>query len=602
MKRLALIILISIATYTIMAQNSNMLKKIVLPTPNMASSERTQFSNICGIIQEMNFNCLDDEFAQKKDNVWRKYIKVQSIGAEEIKIIFRKFILSTNAIVSFYTDDSLRYRHQGVYFVQKPDSSFISDFLHGDYCTIIIEIPMNELDKNQILISQIYHFTESFEDALKSAEADYSCMIDINCSEGNSWCDQKRSVALYYYPTSDGLIGRCSGALVNNYRNDFAQYFLTARHCTNEVTDWNTTTFYFNYQNTFCNSNDVSNHYGVQGSQLIGYCDVSWSDNALLLITEPIPIQYNVYYSGVDIAKRSAGDEVTCIHHSMGKPKKIVSGHIQHFAGPKWEVYWDNGIIRGGGSGAPVFLNSNKRIIATISGGFQNLDCGNSLKQEWVGKVRACMPHSGNMQSALFGESDYVSYGGIDPIKSCQSTLNLGGDFYPTTEYDATLNGLTIQAANTIISNATFHSGSNYTLTAGDRIVFQQGTKIEVGAKISAKISPCPENLVSCGTHTSKNKSFGNFSKEDENIVTEDIQQDIVSLYPNPNEGTFAVNINFDPQEIITIQVFNSLGISVYQQVGLPNSTIQLPPTAKGMFYVEIVTTSQKFIRKIVVL
>ncbi|MFA7401517.1 MAG: hypothetical protein WCZ21_03190 [Bacteroidales bacterium] len=71
----------------------------------------------------------------------------------------------------------------------------------------------------------------------------------------------------------------------------------------------------------------------------------------------------------------------------------------------------------------------------------------------------------------------------IDPIKTCHSTLKLHGEFHSTQEYDATLNGLTIQTGNKItVSNATFHEGSNYTLTAGDRIVFQSGTKIEAGA------------------------------------------------------------------------------------------------------------------------
>jgi len=94
-----------------------------------------------------------------------------------------------------------------------------------------------------------------------------------------------------------------------------------------------------NLQNTFCNSNDrylddyYCDHYKVQGSQLIGYCDVSWSDNALLLITEPIPIQANVYYAGVDITDRNIGDGVTCIHHSNEEPKKITSGQIQFYAG-----------------------------------------------------------------------------------------------------------------------------------------------------------------------------------------------------------------------------------------------------------------------------
>ena len=228
------------------------------------------------------------------------------------------------------------------------------------------------------------------------------------------------------------------------------------------------------------------------------------------------------------------------------------------------------------------------------------MDCTSSLKQKWVGKVKACS----DIEDALFGNSGLDTYAGIDPIKYCQSTLNLQGEFHSTQEYDATLNGLTIQTGNTItVSNATFHEGSNYTLTAGDRIVFQPGTKIEAGAVISAKISPCSGSLVSCGTHSSNYKSAGNFSQEhDDSIIEDDIlHSDIITIHPNPNNGTFTIKTNFDKEEILSIQVYNILGQRIYKQTGLSDNTIQLPHSAKGIFWVEIMTQSQPFIKKITV-
>ena len=607
MKKIGLIIVVLVSICAVNAQERMSVQNIALSAPVMDSLRINPYLNFCGVVRKLDLNCLDNEFAQKANKIWKKQIKIQSESAKEIEIVFQKFILSSNAIVSFYTDDSLQYKIQGAYFVHKPDSSYISHFLRGDYCTIVIEIPTEELDKNQILISRIRHFTESFDDAIRGT--DYSCMIDINCPEGNDWCDQRRSVALYYFE-QDGELHRCTGALVNNHQNDFTQYFLTARHCTNGDIDWAAVTFYFNYQNSYCNSGDAQDptlngsHYGVQGAQLIAYSVVSWGDNALLLITDPIPTQYNIYYAGVDITDRSMGDKVTCIHHSSHKPKKIVSGHLQHFAGPKWEMYWDNGMISGGGSGAPIFLNSNKRVIATVSGGFKNLDCTNNLKQEWVGKVKAC----NDIIDVLFGDGDLDSYDGIDPIKACQSTLNLQGEFYKTQEYDATLNGLTIQAGNTItVSNAIFYWDANFTLTAGNKIVFKPGTNIKYGANVTAKIAPCSGNLVLCGTHSSKQKSMVNSSQEyseEENTKTiTEIQEksNDITLHPNPNTGTFTIKTNLDPQEIVSIRVLTPLGLVLYEQAGLPSNGIQMPSSAKGLFWVEVNTTTQRFIRKMVV-
>ncbi len=600
MKKTSLIIILLINIYTIKAQRENVIQNIVLSSPVIDSVEDDSYSHSCGMIRDLEINCLDDKFIEKKDSLWKKHIRIQSKGAEEIQIVFQKFILSPNAKISFYTD-SLRYQYQGAYFIHKPDSSYISNFLHGNYCTITIEIPINELDENQILISQIYHFTESFNDVVKAA-ADYSCMIDVNCSEGNSWCDQKRSVAIYYFPKANGRIGLCTGTLVNNYRNNFTQYFLTARHCTDDISDWTKVQFCFNYQNSFCNSNDGDDYdyYKVQGAQMIGYCDVSWGDNALLLITEPIPIQYNVYYSGVDITDRSAGDGVTCIHHSDGGAKKITSGKIKYFAGPKWDVYWDNGIIMGGGSGAPVFLNSNKRVIATISGGL-NYDCNSNLIHDWVGKTKACVDYSNGIKNALCGSNPtYISYPGIDPIKSCQSTLNLQGEFHSTHEYDATLNGLTIQAGNRITSTATFNSDANYTLTAGNEIVFLPGTHIKPGSNVTAKIAPCSGNLVSCGTHSSIYKNAKNNSEEYNETIENMLHSDIITLFPNPNTGSFTIQTNnFD--NIKQIQVINPLGQTIYTVQHPTNNNITLPNGAKGTYFVRITTETESVTRKILV-
>jgi len=124
MKKIVLIIIMLVCVCAVKAQRESVMQNIVLSVPVIDSS-KIPYSNICGIWRNMELNCLDrNQFAQTKDSVWRKQIKIQSEGAKEIKIIFQKFILSPNAKVSFYTD-TLQYQYQGSYFVHKPDSSYI---------------------------------------------------------------------------------------------------------------------------------------------------------------------------------------------------------------------------------------------------------------------------------------------------------------------------------------------------------------------------------------------------------------------------------------------------------------------------------------------
>ena len=613
MKKIYLICVLLICVCAVKAQEKIKTQNIVLSTPVIDSSKIDPYLHFCGIVRDVELNCLDNnKFAQTRDKIWRKQIKIESKEAKEIEIVFKKFILSPNAVVSFYTD-SLRYQYQGAFFVHKPDSSFISDFLSSEHCTILIEIPMDELEKNQILISQIHHLTESFEDMVRST--DYSCLIDVNCQEGNDWCDQKRSVAIYHFSESGGRY-LCTGALVNSYRNDFTQYFLTARHCTNKVIDWSTTTFCFNYQNPSCNAiNDVreKDYYKVQGSQLKEYCDISWSDNAILLITEPIPIQANVYYAGVDITARSIGDKVTIIHHPVGKPKKITSGKLQNFVGPRWEIYWDNGNTFGGSSGAPVFLNNNKRVIANNASSTPGYDCSNNYRQSWVGKVRSC----NDITDVLFGNSGLESYAGIDPNRDCQSTLHLQGEFHSTQEYDATLNGLTIQAGNTItVSNAVFSSGSDYTLTAGSNIVFLPGTKIEAGSHFVAKIEPCSGNLVSCGTHSAKvmMKSLYNGEEIEKElyIAVEDEEEQPLEesktiaeepqVYPNPTTGLLTIDTKNGNSHIQTVELYNTQGAKQFTFNGNYDSfqEIDISHLPSQVYVLKVHVNGQVFTKKLI--
>ncbi|MDR2834762.1 MAG: T9SS type A sorting domain-containing protein [Bacteroidales bacterium] len=595
------IIILLICSYTLNFLNAQNMQEIILETPIIDSTKIDSTLFFIGISREYKIDCLDSIYSYVSNGIWHKKIHIQSTDAKIIKVVFEKLSLSQNAEVVMFSDkNNYEYNVNNLYNNGK---SYISDFFIGDNCIIEINIPINELNKNNIVISKIKHFTKNtFPSSEKSSNSNYDCMIDVNCSEGNEWCNQKRSVAIYYFE-QDNANYLCTGVLVNNYRNNFAQYFLTARHCTNGNIDWANTEFYFNYQNSNCNSDDgfTYPYFRVQGSQIIGYCDVSWSDNALLLITQPIPIQYNVYFSGVDTRDRDMGDDVTCIHHSDGLPKKITSGEITFHAGAKWDIYWDNGIIMGGGSGAPIFYNPNKRIIGTISGG-PNYNCNSNLKHDWAGKLRSCMNYSDGMRNALFGDSGLSTVEGIDRNQSCQDNLSLSGNFYSAEDYDNSLNELTIQAANQItITNATFKPGSNYTISAGTKIVIGRGTKIQ--SNFHAKISDCSTNLLLCendaksiiiANHTNRS------SEQSDNI--EDIQSqplNNIKIYPNPNNGSFYIDV-FDNSEIKNVIIYDLSGRKVLEKTGNINK-MSIPNVQKGMYFVEIQLESNTVFEKIII-
>ena len=120
----------------------------------------------------------------------------------------------------------------------------------------------------------------------------------------------------------------CSGAMVNNVRQDLTPYFLTAFHC---VADDNPSTFrfYFNKEASACENTWSSLGPYAYSSDLLagsyddcdgGACDAG--DWALLLITDDIEEEWEVFYAGWDATEDNP--LVSCgIHHPGGTGKKI---------------------------------------------------------------------------------------------------------------------------------------------------------------------------------------------------------------------------------------------------------------------------------------
>lgn len=158
----------------------------------------------------------------------------------------------------------------------------------------------------------------------------------------------------------------------------------------------------------------------------------------------------------------------------------------------------------------------------------------------------------------------------------------------------------------------TIVSGQAVEYVAHKRIVLQTGFKVEAGAHFIARIEPCEscETLQSMlfltqnedSTLNLYNANDTSLQKSLENLQEEErASKKYIYLFPNPNNGTFTIKTNFDEEEILSIHVYNILGQRIYKQTGISDNTIQLPHSAKGIFWVEIMTQSQSFIKKIAV-
>jgi hypothetical protein len=162
----------------------------------------------------------------------------------------------------------------------------------------------------------------------------------------------------------------------------------------------------------------------------------------------------------------------------------------------------------------------------------------------------------------------------------------------------------------------TIKAGQSVEYVAHETIRLRPGFRAEAGSLFRARIEPCASCgstskstlLLAQGGDTSEFYDFNNFNDSTlhksikNHLREEEINQNRkINIIPNPNNGTFTISTNIDPQEVISVQIFSIVGQSIYKQEGLPNNVIQLPATTKGMFFVEIKTQKEKFVRKMVV-
>ena len=176
----------------------------------------------------------------------------------------------------------------------------------------------------------------------------------------------------------------CSGALVNTTEPSGTPLFLTANHCYATVQEINASVFYFNYESQTCNKGDDGeiNHIVEGAIPIASHPD---TDFELIQLNARVPSSYRPFFAGW--ARDGLVTNSTVIHHPLGFPKKISSSNnpattnidplnfiLPNFTtitlppGHVWSIPFDEEVLQGGSSGAPLF-NQDQRIVGQVVGG-----------------------------------------------------------------------------------------------------------------------------------------------------------------------------------------------------------------------------------------
>ena len=304
------------------------------------------------------------------DKLWR--LNIYAPGATSINLNFNDFWLPEGAMLYLYNDSRNEVIGAFTKRNNKENGEFATGILRGEGTTLEYYEPAFAESRGFINISSVVY---GYKDVFKKLEIDDFgqsgfCNINTICPDGDDWRNEIRAAAMILTAGGSRL---CSGAMINNVRQDLTPYFLTANHCVG--TGSNNWIIMFKYESPQCSpSVNGPLNYTVQGTQLLA--NNTASDFALFLLTEAPPDSYEVHFAGWSAIDVPSTNSVG-IHHPRGDVKKICfdddppTSHAWSGtpANSHWRIgVWDDGTTEPGSSGSPLF-DQNHRITGQLHGG-----------------------------------------------------------------------------------------------------------------------------------------------------------------------------------------------------------------------------------------
>ncbi len=338
---------------------------------------------------------LDVNISAKKEGIWKKAtdgrsfceLKLRSREALAVSLVIENLDLRGDAELQIFDKNELQASQIYKAVNIGVDRKLLTDLIKSDEVRVAYFPASNSLILNEnaadFTIPILYHAyslsglndPQAFGDAL-------NCNINVNCPEGSALSNQRRSVARILVVYEGGLRW-CSGALINNTRQDGAPYMLSANHCIYGLTpQYNLWRFYFNYESSGC-ANPVTEPNGQVLQGCVERAGGTDSDFLLLELNNRIPISFNAYFSGWNRDSTRPPSKAAIIHHPQGDIKKISFDEGQ--AGINSEVLsWDmafpaspafshlrqtfeKGTLEPGSSGGAIF-DQNGRIVGQLHG------------------------------------------------------------------------------------------------------------------------------------------------------------------------------------------------------------------------------------------
>lgn len=151
-------------------------------------------------------------------------------------------------------------------------------------------------------------------------------------------------------------------------------------------------------------------------------------------------------------------------------------------------------------------------------------------------------------------------------------------------------------------SNFSVTGNANVNIHAGESVTLQNGTVIapDTGGSFFAYIepfNPCSSNQNKRGSYDDKNNRDDSYHDKlsivEENHYENLSEEEIISIFPNPNRGSFNILLSDTDDEIRKIIVYDMMGKMIYSDETFKGGEINLPDVSSGVYYLSIILDKQ---------
>lgn len=506
---------------------------------------------------------------QKTEDGWIGRLAIKAEDANGLLFYYDEFRLPQDGRLFLYSEG--KEQLLGAYTQQNnpPMGFFATEIVHDEKVIIEYNHYSENLSKPNIHINKTGYVYRGTDFLTKSFGDSGDCEVNINCSEGDNWQDQKRGVVRIAIKNPEGSFW-CTGSLVNNTSQNYTPYLLSADHCAGDATesDIQQWVFFFNYEAEDCQDPSSEPEYntmvGAEKRANGGDGGASGSDFYLVELNQMVPNYIDAYFNGWSRTGEAAESGVS-IHHPQGDIRKISTfnqkltstgfGNTDYES--HWEVFWSptangHGVTEPGSSGSPLF-NQNGLIVGTLTGGYAS--CENTNQEDFYGKFSYSWERNGDRPEDRLRDWLDPNDTGVDAISG------LGGEPQELQANFSTSDTSIIIDGMVSFSNLAVGAINSY------QWLFEGGTpgtsnEMNPGEIQYSNYGQFDVSLVISGPNGA------------DTLVRENYIHVIAKTYPNPVTEQLTLDFGRDPVNDLNVRIYNSMGVFI-KEFDLKESSVE---------------------------